>query len=151
MGLVLLAVAPAMLYGIVLFGWPALNLFLVTDPGVACCAGGHLRGRARSATVLMDGSALLTGILLALSLPPWAPWWIGVVGGFFAIVVGKQVFGGISSEHPSIRRCWHGSLLVSFPVEMTFWLEPRPLFSSHAPGFMEGLAIPRLAIPTSRW
>jgi electron transport complex protein RnfD len=47
---------------------------------------------------VLDGSALLTGWLLALSLPPWAPWWIGVIGGLFATVIGKQVFGGLGQN-----------------------------------------------------
>jgi electron transport complex protein RnfD len=148
MGLVLLAVAPALLYGIVLFGWPALNLLLVTVLACLLCEvvclrlSGHL---VRS--FLLDGSALLTGVLLALSLPPWAPWWIGAVGGFFAIVVGKQVFGGIGQNIFNPAMLARVALLVSFPVEMTLWLEPRPLFSSHAPGFMEGLAITFAGIP----
>ena len=47
---------------------------------------------------LMDGSALLTGWLLAMTLPPWAPWWIGVVGALIAIIIGKHVFGGLGQN-----------------------------------------------------
>ena len=148
MGLVLLAVAPAALYGIVLFGWPALNLFLVTILSCLLCEAVCLRLAGHAVRpFLMDGSALLTGVLLALSLPPWAPWWIGAVGAFFAIVVGKQVFGGIGQNIFNPAMLARVALLVSFPVEMTLWLEPRPLFSSHAPGFLEGLAITFVGIP----
>ena len=148
MGLVLLAVAPAMLYGIALFGWPALNLCLVTILACLLCEAACLRLAGRAVRpFLMDGSALLTGVLLALSLPPWAPWWIGAVGAFFAIVVGKQVFGGIGQNIFNPAMLARVALLVSFPVEMTLWLEPHPLFSSHAPGFLEGLAITFAGIP----
>ena len=148
MGLVLLAAAPATLYGIVLFGWPALNLLLVTVLTCLLCEAVCLRLAGHAARpFLLDGSALLTGILLALSLPPWAPWWIGAVGAFFAIVISKQVFGGIGQNIFNPAMLARVALLVSFPVEMTLWLEPHPLFSSHAPGFLEGLTITFGGIP----
>ncbi len=145
---VLWAVLPATLYGIGLFGWPAFNLLVITVLssllGEALCLGlAHKPIQAG----LRDSSALMTGVLLALSLPPWAPWWIGVVGGFFAIVVGKQVFGGIGQNLFNPAMLARVMLLVSFPVEMTFWLEPHPLFFSQSPGFLEGLAITFHEIP----
>jgi len=139
---VLLAVLPAAGYGIYLFGWPTLNLFSITLLTCLACEALSLRlaGKPPKPS-LMDGSALLTGVLLAMSLPPWAPWWIGVLGGFFAIVLGKQIFGGIGQNVFNPAMLARVALLVSFPVEMTFWLEPRPFFSSQAPGFLEGLSI----------
>ena len=142
MGAVLLALAPATLYGIVLFGWPALNLLTVTV--LACLLGeaGCLWLAGRSVRLgVLDGSALLTGVLLALSLPPWVPWWIGAIGGGFAIVVGKQVFGGTGQNVFNPAMLARVMLLVSFPVEMTTWLEPRPWLSGSAPSFLEGLQI----------
>lgn len=148
MALVLAAAAPALLYGVVLFGWPALNLLLVTVLTCLVCEAICLRLAGHPLRpFLTDGSAALTGVLLAMSLPPWAPWWIGAVGGAFAIVVGKQVFGGVGQNLFNPAMLARVMLLVSFPVEMTLWLEPRPLFSSHAPGFLEGLAITFSGIP----
>ena len=148
MALVLVATVPALLYGVIVFGWPALNLLIVTVLSCwlseAFClwlAGQPLR------PFLSDGSAVLTGVLLAMSLPPWAPWWIGVAGGSFAIVISKQVFGGIGQNLFNPAMLARVMLLVSFPVEMTLWIEPHPLFSSHAPGFLEGLAITFSGIP----
>lgn len=139
---VLAALLPATLYGFYLFGWPAINLFCVTV--LACLLGEALglwmNGRPLR-EYLGDGSALLTGWLLALSLPPWAPWWIGLIGGLFAIIVGKQIFGGLGQNVFNPAMLARIALLVSFPVEMTLWLEPHYLFSAHAPGFMDGLAI----------
>jgi electron transport complex protein RnfD len=90
---------------------------------------------------LLDGSAVLTGWLLAMTLPPWAPWWIAVVGGLFAIVVGKQIFGGIGQNLFNPAMAARVALLISFPLEMTTWVAPKPLFSEGAPDFMQSLAI----------
>ena len=148
MGLVLAAAAPALFCGVALFGWPALDLLLVTVITCLLCEAACLRlGGKPPRLFLGDGSAALTGVLLAMSLPPWAPWWVGTVGGVFAIVVGKQVFGGIGQNLFNPAMLARVMLLVSFPVEMTLWLEPRPLFSSQAPGFLEGLAITFGGIP----
>ena len=142
MSAVLLAILPATLYGLVLFGWPALNLLVVTVlVGLACEAGClWLAGRPIRSGI-MDGSALLTGVLLALSLPPWAPWWIGAVGAGFAIVVGKQVFGGTGQNIFNPAMLARVMLLVSFPVEMTTWLEPHLWWSGTSPGWLEGWLI----------
>ncbi|HOW76739.1 MAG TPA: RnfABCDGE type electron transport complex subunit D [Candidatus Competibacteraceae bacterium] len=142
MGAVLLALLPVTLYGIALFGWPALNLLMVTV--LACLLGeaGCLWLAGRSMRLgLLDGSAVLTGVLLALSLPPWVPWWIGAIGGSFAIVVGKQVFGGTGQNIFNPAMLARVMLLVSFPVEMTTWLEPRPWLSGSAPSFLNGWLI----------
>ncbi len=145
---VLWALSPAALYGVVLFGWPALNLLVITVLsgllGEALCLW---LARKPIKIGLRDSSALMTGVLLAMSLPPWAPWWIGVIGGLFAIVVGKQVFGGIGQNLFNPAMLARVMLLVSFPVEMTLWLEPHPLFFSQSPGFWEGLAITFHGIP----
>lgn len=148
MGLVLAAAAPALAYGVVVFGWPAFNLLLVTVLACLLCEAACLRLAGRPVKpFLADGSALLTGVLLVMSLPPWAPWWIGAVGAVFAVVIGKQVFGGIGQNLFNPAMLARVALLVSFPVEMTVWPEPRPLFSAHAPGFLEGLAITFGGIP----
>ncbi len=142
MGTVLVAVAPVTLYGVWLFGWPAFNLLGIVVLSCLVCEAGclWLAGRpVRSG--LLDGSALLTGVLLALSLPPWAPWWIGAIGGGFGIVVGKQVFGGTGQNVFNPAMLARVMLLVSFPVEMTTWLEPRPWFSETTPALLEGLRI----------
>ncbi|HCB12705.1 MAG TPA: electron transporter RnfD [Gammaproteobacteria bacterium] len=142
MGRVLLLLLPATVYGAVLFGWPALNLLAITVLVCLGCEAGCLWLAGRSVRWgIMDGSALLTGVLLALSLPPWAPWWIGAIGGGFAIVAGKQVFGGTGQNIFNPAMLARVMLLVSFPVEMTTWLEPHPWLSGSAPSFLEGLQV----------
>jgi electron transport complex protein RnfD len=142
MKLVMVALTPATAFGIFIFGWPAFFLLAVTMASALvfeylCLI---LAGRAVRAT-LLDGSALLTGWLIAMTLPPWAPWWIGTLGSAIAIVVGKQVFGGIGQNVFNPAMLARVALLVSFPLEMTTWVHPVPLLSSVAPGLLESLAI----------
>ena len=75
--------------------------------------------------MLKDHSALLTGWLLALTLPPWAPWWVPVLGGFIAIVIGKQVFGGLGQNVFNLAMVARVALLVSFPLPLTTWCWAR--------------------------
>jgi electron transport complex protein RnfD len=83
----------------------------------------------------------MTGWLLALTLPPWAPWWIGVIGSLIAIVVAKQAFGGLGQNLFNPAMVARVALLMSFPLEMTTFIMPQPLLTTQAPGFMESLAI----------
>ena len=138
-----MALLPATLYGFWLFGWPSFFLCLLT---VLSCLGFEalslrLRGSVRVKATLFDGSALLTGWLLALTLPPWAPWWVAVLGGFIAIVIGKQVFGGVGQNVFNPAMVARVALLVSFPLPLTQWVTPLPLTSLAAPDFVEGLRI----------
>ncbi len=145
---VVAALAPATLYGFWLYGWPAIDLWVITIAaallGEAVCA--RLAGR-RALPELLDGSALLTGWLLALSLPPWAPWWIGVMGGLFATVLAKQVFGGLGQNLFNPAMVARVFLLISFPVQMTIWIAPLPITAAAAPGFIEGLRIAAGGMP----
>jgi electron transport complex protein RnfD len=142
------ALVPATLYGFWLYGWPAIFLFLLT---VGACVLFEffclrLAGKA-PAPHLLDGSAVLTGWLLALTLPPWAPWWIAVVGSLFAIVFGKHVFGGIGQNPFNPAMVARVALLVSFPIPMTLWVAPMPITAANAPGFIEGLRIMLGSLP----
>lgn len=142
MVLVILALTPATLLGLYQFGWPAIWLFLitvgsavVTEAACLAIAGKPLR------PFLGDGSAALTGWLLAMTLPPWAPWWIGVVGSIIAILIGKQVFGGIGQNLFNPAMVARVALLISFPLQMTSFTAPLPIFSDAAPSAVAALAI----------
>lgn len=128
MALVMIALLPATLAGFWQFGWPAFCLWGVTVLSCVLAEALCLRwaGR-RAAPVLADGSAALTGWLLALSLPPWAPWWLGMLGGFIAIVIAKQLFGGLGCNVFNPAMVGRTVLLVSFPVLMTQWVHPHAL------------------------
>lgn len=142
MTLVMLALAPATLYGFWIYGWPAVYLWVVTVASAMFGEAFCLRLLDRKVKpVLGDGSAALTGWLLAVTLPPWAPWWIGVFGGLFATVLGKQIFGGLGQNLFNPAMVARVALLISFPVQMTSWIGPLPMFSLGAPGPIEGLLI----------
>lgn len=142
MGLVMLALAPATLFGLAQFGWPAIFLFLVTLAAVLAAEAASLAIAGRPVrSGLMDGSALLTGWLLALTLPAWAPWWISVVGALLAIVIAKQIYGGTGQNLFNPAMVARVALLIAFPLEMTTFVEPQGLFGANAPGILDGLAI----------
>jgi electron transport complex protein RnfD len=137
---VIVALLPAAGFGVLLFGWPALYLCTVTVIAAmlfeAICL--KLKGVAALPT-LRDGSAILTGLLVAMTLPPWAPWWIGVVGAAIAIVLGKQVYGGLGQNLFNPAMLARVALLISFPIEMTTWVNIKPLLTG--PGPIESMAI----------
>jgi RnfABCDGE-type electron transport complex D subunit len=137
MATVLLALTPATLFGFWLYGWPAVNLWAVALIAAILGEAFVVRLQARRVRpVLMDGSGILTAWLLALSLPPYAPWWIAVLGSLFAVVIGKQVFGGLGQNVFNPAMAARVMLLISFPLEMTTWAAP-----SQAPGLLESLRI----------
>lgn len=87
---------------------------------------------------LSDLSAVVTAWLLALALPPLAPWWLVVVGTFFAIVIAKQLYGGLGYNPFNPAMVGYAVLLISFPIIMTKW--PAPLILAQAKlGFMDQL------------
>lgn len=142
MVLVMLALLPATVYGVLLFGWPALYLLLVTVASALVAEAVSLRIAGRPVMPFVtDGSALLTGWLLALTLPPWAPWWIGVAGAIIAIVPAKQVFGGIGQNPFNPAMVARVALLISFPLEMTTFVAPQPLWSGQGPGLLAALDV----------
>jgi Na+-translocating ferredoxin:NAD+ oxidoreductase subunit D len=141
---VVLALVPATLYGFWLFGWPSFYLWLITILAAMFGEALGLRmGGQRALPALHDGSALLTGWLLALSLPPWAPWWIGVVGGLFSTLIAKQVFGGLGQNLFNPAMVARVFLLISFPVQMTIWISA----GAAQPGPLDGLLVTLGAAP----
>lgn len=138
---VCLALAPATVFGLYLFGWPAIDLWLTTCAAALATEAACLKMLGQPMRRLLDGSALLTGWLLALSLPPWAPWWIGVGGSVFAVGIGKQLYGGIGQNPFNPAMLARVALLIAFPLQMTTWALPQPLLSAGSPGFLDGLAI----------
>ncbi|MBQ1171561.1 MAG: RnfABCDGE type electron transport complex subunit D [Lachnospiraceae bacterium] len=115
---VVIALLPTTVFGIYNFGLNAFILVIVTV--LSCVLFEYLFDLLVHKNItIKDGSAVVTGLLLALNLPPNAPWWIGVIGGFFAIVVVKMLFGGLGQNfmNPALGgRCF---LLLAFTSIMT--------------------------------
>ncbi len=140
---VMLALAPATVFGFWLYGWPAINLWAVAIIAAILGEAFVIRIQQRAVKpVIMDGSGILTAWLLALSLPPYAPWWIAVVGSLFAVVVGKQIFGGLGQNVFNPAMAARVMLLISFPLEMTTWGVP-----ANGMSLSEGLRITFLGQP----
>lgn len=123
---VLLALVP----GIVAYVWSFGTGILITLAlaSITALASEALMLKLRRRPVmpyLSDNSALVTAWLLALALPPLAPWWLVVIGTLFAIVVAKQLYGGLGYNPFNPAMIGYAVLLISFPVIMTQW--PAPL------------------------
>jgi electron transport complex protein RnfD len=80
---------------------------------------------------LADNSALLTALLLGISIPPLAPWWVIIIGTFAAIIIAKQLYGGLGQNPFNPAMVGYVILLISFPVQMSSWLPPAPLQATH--------------------
>jgi electron transport complex protein RnfD len=127
---IMLRVLYALLPGIALYVWyfgPAI-LVSIALAATAALATEALMLKLRNRPVrpfLSDYSALLTGCLIALSIPPLAPWWLPVVGTAFAIAVAKHLYGGLGSNPFNPAMIGYAVLIISFPQEMTQWLSPQ--------------------------
>lgn len=118
MGKVIVALMPATIFGVHNFGIDALVTIIITVLSCVIFEGVYQKMLGLKVTI-KDLSAVLTGLLLALNLPPEVPFWIPVIGSFFAIIVVKQLFGGLGQNfmNPALgARCF---LLISFTGRMT--------------------------------
>lgn len=115
---VIIALLPATIFGVYTFGVPALLVVLITTVSAVLTEYIYQKLMKKKVTI-SDFSAALTGLLLALNLPAEAPWWLCVLGSVFAILIVKQVFGGLGQNfmNPALgARCF---LLISFTGRMT--------------------------------
>lgn len=121
---VLIALAPAALVSILFYGWRAMMLLVVSVATCVLCEWlickflMHKQNPCLYATIL-------TGVLLALNLPPAAPWWIAFMGGIAAIAIAKMCFGGLGQNIFNPAIFGRVFLLVSFPAIMTTWAAPH--------------------------
>lgn len=125
---VLIAMAPAWLVSVWFFG---ISVIILTIAGVAACMLTEwliARFLMKRESTVSDLSAVVTGVLLALNLPPSSPWWLVVIGGVFSIGVIKMSFGGLGQNIFNPAIAGRVFLLISFPTLMTDWTRPAPLF-----------------------
>ena len=117
---VIIALLPVCVSGVVLYGVPALTTILVSV--VSCFVFEFLfRKLTHQKTRCGDLSAIVTGLLLALVLPPEFPVWMTILGALFAIVVAKEFFGGLGANVFNPALTGRAFLLVSFPAAMSSW------------------------------
>ena len=112
---------PAMIWGIYMFGLDAVRVGLISV--LSCLAIEFLIQKyiMKVKPSITDGSALITGVLLAFNVPVSLPWWIIIIGAIAAMGVGKLSFGGLGSNVFNPALVGRVFLLISFPVQMTSW------------------------------
>lgn len=115
-----LALVPAVVFAIFHFGFRTIGIVSVSILGAVLTEYIFLHFREQENS-LLDGSAVLTGLLLALTLPPGFPLWGVFLGSFVAIALGKQVFGGLGHNPFNPALVGRAFLLAAYPVLMTTW------------------------------
>ncbi|MDD4569697.1 MAG: RnfABCDGE type electron transport complex subunit D [Tepidanaerobacteraceae bacterium] len=109
--------------GIYFFGFRALSLVVITS--LAAMLTEAIFQKLRNKPIaISDGSALVTGMLLALNLPPGLPYWMAVVGAVVAISLGKQIYGGLGSNPFNPALIGRVFLMITFTTPMTTWINP---------------------------
>ncbi len=133
---VLFALIPGILAHVHFFGWGLLINLAIAIPTALASEALMLRLRQRPIKpFLSDYSAILTATLLAITLPSLAPWWLIFIGTAFAIVIAKQLYGGLGYNPFNPAMVGYAMLLIAFPREMTTWLPAQ----THDIAFMDNL------------
>ncbi len=128
---VVLALVPAFLVSVYYFGLPVIVLTAVS---IGCCVLFEYliqRFMLHQKPSVNDGSAVVTGLLLAFNVPSNLPIWIMVIGALVAIGIAKMPFGGLGHNPFNPALVARVTLLIAFPVQMTSWPVPSPLWSLH--------------------
>lgn len=120
---VIIALTPCVIAGVYRFGLSAA-LLLAVSMLTAVLAEYIWQKLAKQPVKVQDLSALLTGLILGLNLPPTAPWWLAVIGSALAILLVKQLFGGIGDNFVNPALAARAILLASWPVHMTKFIQP---------------------------
>ncbi|MFW5710098.1 MAG: RnfABCDGE type electron transport complex subunit D [Bacteroidota bacterium] len=122
---VIISMIPALAVSVYIFGIPAILVTLVSV--LSCMIFEYLiqRFMLKTETTLSDGSAIVTGVLLAFNVPPNLPLWIVVTGALVSIGIAKMTFGGLGNNPFNPALIGRVFLLISFPVQMTSWPLPK--------------------------
>ena len=118
MWMVVIALLPATAYSVYLFGCKVL-LPIIVSIAAAIAAEALYQVLMKKPVTVSDGSAVITGLLLAMNVPPDAPLWMVAIGSVFAIIIAKQLFGGLGFNIFNPALAARAFLIASWPVEMT--------------------------------
>ncbi len=132
MWMVAISLLPAGIAGVIIFGKQGLWVILL---GLfsALFAEGALQILTKRKLTILDGSAVVTGLLLVYNLPPDVPFWIPVIGSFFSIAIGKQVFGGLGQNIFNPALVGRVFLMSCWPKYMTIFTKPFDAVTSATP------------------
>ena len=120
---VIIALVPALLAAVYFFKLQALFLILVTV--FSCVISEYIWNRvSKKPNTIGDLSAIVTGLLLAFNLSPMVPLWVAAIGGAFAVIIAKQMFGGLGHNFINPALAARAFLMASWPVQMTTWKTP---------------------------
>jgi electron transport complex protein RnfD len=134
---VIISLLPATAASVYFFGFRSLMIVLVSVAAALITEAAVQRLRKKPVTI-NDGSAAVTGLLLALTLPPAIPLWMAAVGSVVAIGIGKQVYGGLGSNPFNPALVGRAFLVISFPIHMTTWVGPKDGLST--PTLLDGVS-----------
>lgn len=133
---IMLTVAGALMLptiaGVYFFGVRALGLVIVTTIATVLTEVIFQKARNKPITI-SDGSAIVTGILLALNLPPSLPYWMAIVGAIVSITIGKQVYGGLGTNPFNPALVGRVFLMITFTNEMATWTDPIDMTTGATP------------------
>lgn len=129
---VIIALIPAFLFSIYYFGFNAVRVTLISVAACVLVEWLIQKYLIKGPCTIADGSAIITGILLAFNLPSNIPAWMIIVGSIVAIGIGKMSFGGLGNNPFNPALVGRVFMLISFPVAMTSWPTPQPLFGGSA-------------------
>ncbi|MFK5912840.1 MAG: electron transport complex subunit RsxD [Woeseiaceae bacterium] len=133
---VIYAMIPGILVYTHFFGYMLLINISISVLTAVACEAAILKLRHRPIKpFILDGTAVVTAILLALALPSLAPWWIAALGSAFAIIIAKHLYGGMGYNPFNPAMVGYAVLLISFPKEMTAWLPA----DTHGLNFIDAL------------
>ena len=130
---VMIALLPALCVGIFMFGFKALVLTLVSMASCVFFEWGY-RKLLKKPDSIGDLSACVTGMLISFVIPVSSPWWMPVVGAFFAMVVVKQLYGGLGKNFLNPALAARAFMMASWPVIMTSWAVPKTLAAAGVDG-----------------
>ena len=135
---VIIAMIPMAAVSVLFFGWDALRVMLISV--LACVLIEWLIQKylMKTPTTIGDGSAIITGLLLAFNVPSSLDWWILVIGAIVAIGVAKMSFGGLGKNPFNPALVGRVFLLVSFPQQMTMWPKAKVLLTETIPHAITG-------------
>lgn len=138
---VLLATTPGVAALVYYFGFGVLvNILLGGLFAIACESVALLLRKQSLRPFLTDYSALVTSTLLCIALPPYAPWWLILIGVSFSILIAKHLYGGLGYNPFNPAMVGYVVLLISFPLQMSSWAPPRGL-SEEIPGLIQALQL----------
>jgi len=129
---VIYSMIPAMLVSIYFFGLDAMRVIFISVAASIFFEWAIQKYLIKGEETIADGSAIITGVLLAFNVPANLPWWIIIIGALVAIGMGKMSFGGLGKNPFNPALVGRVFLLISFPVQMTSWPKPMPIFQGLA-------------------